>query len=258
MNVRYSLVPKFRGIRKKLMNAISVRLIINCLLVMILFGCVKRDNSKPTEKNSSTSGLVESEMIAKVNECRICHGTKEAQRGPILDGMEYWYLAEQMQKFHSGVRGQNPRNRSEYLMGVGTRKIENKVEIAYLADWFANQKPKPAIRTIRGDKVLGKKLYEQRCVQCHGENAEGNRKLKSPALDKLEGWYFIEQMRKFRSGERGYHPQDEWGRVMAVASKGLADWDLKNLIAYVIDEFGLPEASPLGETSIPQSSEKPF
>ena len=45
---------------------------------------------------------------------------------------------------------------------------------------------------------------------------------------------------------------------MAVASKGLADWDLKNLIAYVIDEFGLPEASPLGETSIPQSSEKPF
>ena len=126
-------------------------------------------------------------MIAKVNECRICHGTKEAQRGPILDGMEYWYLAEQMQKFHSGVRGQNPRNRSEYLMGVGTRKIENKVEIAYLADWFANQKPKPAIRTIRGDKVLGKKLYEQRCVQCHGENAEGNRKLKSPLWTNWRG-----------------------------------------------------------------------
>ena len=258
MNERYSLVPKFRGIRKKLMNAISVRLMITCLLVTIIFGCVKRDNSKPTEKKGSTSGLVESEMIAKVNECRVCHGTKEAQRGPILDGMEYWYLAEQLQKFHSGVRGQNPHNRSEYLMGVGTRKIENKVEIAYLADWFAKQKPKPAIRTIRGDKVLGKKLYEQRCVQCHGENAEGNRKLKSPALDKLEGWYFIEQMRKFRAGERGYHPQDEWGRVMAVASKGLADWDLKNLIAFVTDEYGLPEALPLGDDSIPQSSQKPF
>lgn len=258
MNERYSLVPKFRGIRKKLMNAISVRLMITCLLVTIIFGCVKRDNSKPTEKKGSTSGLVESEMIAKVNECRVCHGIKEAQRGPILDGMEYWYLAEQLQKFHSGVRGQNPHNRSEYLMGVGTRKIENKVEIAYLADWFAKQKPKPAIRTIRGDKVLGKKLYEQRCVQCHGENAEGNRKLKSPALDKLEGWYFIEQMRKFRAGERGYHPQDEWGRVMAVASKGLADWDLKNLIAFVTDEYGLPEALPLGDDSIPQSSQKPF
>ena len=38
----------------------------------------------------------------------------------------------------------------------------------------------------------------------------------------------------------------------------MTDCDLKNLIAYVIDEFGLPEALPLGETSIPQSSEKPF
>ena len=33
----------------------------------------------------------------------------EAQRGPILDGMEYWYLSEQLQKFHAGIRGQNQR-----------------------------------------------------------------------------------------------------------------------------------------------------
>ena len=59
----------------------------------------------------------------------------------------------------------------------------------------------------------------------------------------MEGWYFIEQMRKFRSGDRGYHPKDEWGRVMATASTDLADWDLKNLIAYVVGEFGLPEAT---------------
>ena len=45
---------------------------------------------------------------------------------------------------------------------------------------------------------------------------------------------------------------------MAVASKGLADWDLKNLIAFVTDEYGLPEALPLGDDSIPQSSQKPF
>ena len=59
-----------------------------------------------------------------------------------------------------------------------------------------------------------RKLYQQRCVQCDGDNAEGNRKLKSSALDKLEGCYLIELMRKLRAGERSYHPQDEWGRVM--------------------------------------------
>ena len=53
------------------------------------------------------------------------------------------------------------------------------------------------------------------------EKGGGNHKLKSPALDKLEGWYFIEQMRKFRSGKRGYHSKDEWGKVMASAAKDL-------------------------------------
>ena len=65
-------------------------------------------------------------------------------------------------------------------------------------------------------------------------------------------------MRKFRSGDRGYHPKDEWGRVMATASTDLADWDLKNLIAYVVGEFGLPEAQPINGNTIPGGSRKPF
>jgi len=240
------------------MKVSLAQILLNTLFIFVFLGCVNRQEPHSKVKQEAPPVLVESEMLAKVNECRVCHGTQEAQRGPILDGMEYWYLYEQLQKFHSGVRGQNPKNRSEYLMGVGARKIENQVEIAYLADWFAKQDPKPAIRTIQGGKNLGKKLYEQRCVQCHGDRAEGNRKLKSPALDKLEGWYFIEQMRKFRSGDRGYHPKDEWGRVMATASKDLADWDLKNLIAYVVDEFGLPEAQPINGNPVPGGSRKPF
>ena len=240
------------------MKPSHARLIKNLWFMLIFCGCMKKEIPRVEENSAKAPVLVESEMMAMVHECRVCHGTQEAQRGPILDGMEYWYLSEQLQKFHAGIRGQNPENRSEYLMGVGARKINNQVEIAYLADWFAKQEPKPAIRTIQGDEVLGKKLYEQRCIQCHGERAEGNHKLKSPSLDMLEGWYFIEQMRKFRSGKRGYHPKDEWGRVMASAAKDLADWDLKNLIAYVIDEFGLPEAESLRESAMPAGSEKPF
>ena len=239
------------------MKSFFVRLCLCCLLGWFLCGCVKRNDSKLDVTNGAPLVLVESEMMIKVNECLVCHGIKEAQRGPILDGMEYWYLFEQLQKFHAGIRGQNPQNRSEYLMGIGIRKVKNQVEMAYLANWFANQEPRPAIRTIKGDYDQGKKLYEQRCVQCHGEHAEGNRKLRSPALNKLEGWYFIEQMRKYREGNRGYHPDDEWGRVMAAASKDLADWDLKNLITYVIEEFGLPEAVPQG-TVAPKGSPKPF
>ena len=68
---------------------------------------------------------MEKESMARVGklvqECRVCHGIEEAQRGPILDGMEYWYLYEQLQKFRSGIRGQNSENRSEQLMGIGVK-----------------------------------------------------------------------------------------------------------------------------------------
>ena len=152
----YSLVPKFGYTRKIRMQPSKPRFIMNLWFTLIFCGCVKKEIPRVEDESVKAPVLVESEMMVKVQECRVCHGTQEAQRGPILDGMEYWYLSEQLQKFHAGIRGQNPENRSEYLMGVGARKINNQVEIAYLADWFAKQEPKPAIRTIQGDKVLGK------------------------------------------------------------------------------------------------------
>ena len=193
-----------------------------------------------------------------VSECRVCHGTKESQRGPILDGMEYWYLYDQLQKFRSGLRGQNPENRSEHMMGVGIRKIKNDLESAYIANWFSQQAPKPAVRTIRGDVKKGKKFYEQRCASCHGENGEGNRLVLGPALNRLEGWYFLDQMRKFRKGTRGYHPNDEGGQVMMAASQDISDGTLKDVVAYVVHAHGPPDAPSKRDRIIPPKTEKPF
>ena len=190
---------------------------------------------------------MEKESMARVGqlvaECRVCHGVEEAQRGPILDGMEYWYLYEQLQKFRSGIRGQNPDNRSEHLMGLGVKKIKNDLESAYLADWFASQEPKPAVRTVKGNVERGKLFYDARCASCHGETAAGNRLVAGPALNRLEGWYFLEQMRKFRSDHRGYHNQDDTGSTMAAASKGITDSTLKDVVAYIVNTYG-PEDEP--------------
>ena len=167
----------------------------------------------------------------------VCHGVQEAQRGPILNGMENWYPRDQIEKFRSGVRGAHPPNRSEHLMGIAARSIPNELEAAYLAFWFSTQEPVPAIRTVRGNLELGKELYQRRCVSCHGESGGGNQQLISPSLTHLEGWYFYQQMRKFREGKRGHHPRDEGGRVMAAASQDLSDYDIKNIVAYCIDSF---------------------
>lgn len=195
---------------------------------------------------------------ALVAECMLCHSNKEAQRGPILHGMETWYLMDQLEKFRSGVRGQLASNRSEYLMGVGARKIKSDYELAYVANWFAEQDPLPAIRTVEGNLEDGKQFYTQRCASCHGGKGEGNRLVNAPSLQRLEGWYFLEQMRKFRSGARGYHPRDIGGQAMAAASKEISDRNLRNIIAYSIETFGPEEELSERSRFAPNKSTKPF
>lgn len=193
-----------------------------------------------------------------VAECMLCHSNKEAQRGPILHGMEMWYLMDQLEKFRSGVRGKLASNRSEYLMGVGARKIKDDFELAYVANWFSEQDPLPAIRTVQGSLEEGKEYFNQRCASCHGGNGEGNRLLNAPSLQRLEGWYFLEQMRKFRSGERGYHSQDIGGQAMAAASQEISDRNLRNVVAYCVDAFGPEEELSNRDRLAPNKSVKPF
>lgn len=207
------------------------------------------------EPKKAIDPLVRVQALAK--ECMVCHGTKEAQRGPILNGMETWYLTDQLEKFRSGIRGTRPVNRSEYLMGVGVKKIESDFELAYLADWFAGQAPVPAIRTVKGDVVKGKKFYEERCASCHGAKGGGNRLVRGPSLQRLEGWYFLEQMRRFRSGGRGYHPLDEGGRVMVAVSKDISTGTLRDVVAYCVETFGPEEAPSNRDKYGPESSAKP-
>lgn len=220
---------------------------------ILLFSCV------PEVKKDSVALMSDSQRgETLVAECMLCHSNKEAQRGPILHGMEMWYLMDQLEKFRSGVRGKLASNRSEYLMGVGARKIKDDFELAYVANWFSEQDPLPAIRTVQGSLEEGKEYFNQRCASCHGGNGEGNRLLNAPSLQRLEGWYFLEQMRKFRSGERGYHPQDIGGQAMAAASQEISDRNLRNVVAYCVDAFGPEEELSNRDRLAPNKSVKPF
>ena len=236
------------------MSNLIILFFVTAFFSSLVISCVPE--SKITESTLGMSDQQRGEAL--VAECLLCHSNKEAQRGPILHGMETWYLMNQLEKFRSGVRGKLASNRSEYLMGVGARKIQDDYELAYVANWFSEQEPLPAIRTIEGDLEDGKIFYDQRCASCHGENGEGNRLVEAPSLQRLEGWYFLEQMRKFRSGQRGYHIKDITGQSMAAASKEISDRNLRNVVAYSIDAFGPEEEISARERLAPQGSRKPF
>ena len=236
------------------MSNLIILFFLTAVFSSLVISCVPE--SKITEPKLAISDKERGEAL--VAECLLCHSNKEAQRGPVLHGMETWYLMDQLEKFRSGVRGKLVSNRSEYLMGVGAKKIHDDYELAYVANWFSEQDPLPAIRTIEGNLEDGKIFYDQRCASCHGENGEGNRFVEAPSLQRLEGWYFLEQMRKFRSGQRGYHIKDITGQSMAAASKEISDRNLRNVVAYSVDAFGPEEEISARDRLAPQGSRKPF
>ena len=167
----------------------------------------------------------------------VCHSTREMQRGPVLDGLPEWYLAEQLRNFKSGHRGKNPANRAEALMGTAMAKVETEAQLAALAHYFAGRKPKPSIRVIRGDAVAGKTLYVIRCVSCHGARGEGKPEIQSPPVNVQEDWFLLDQLRKYANGQRSVHPSDAGGVMMKAAAVNLSLNDLRNMVAYIAKDL---------------------
>lgn len=76
------------------------------------------------------------------------------------------------------------------------------------------------------DAAKGKTLYAT-CIQCHGENGEGNPDKKGPKLSGQHDWYVVKQITEIKSGVRK-NPE------MLPFVKGLSEQDIKDLAAYIV------------------------
>ena len=63
----------------------------------------------------------------------------------------------------------------------------------------------------------------QSCIACHGAQAKGNKALGAPGLANLEPDYIALQLRNFRDGLRGSHPDDTGGAQMRAFTLNLDD-----------------------------------
>lgn len=66
----------------------------------------------------------------------------------------------------------------------------------------------------------GQTLYGG-CVSCHGALGQGMPSIAAPAIAGLPKWYVEAQLKKFRVGHRGYHPDDVEGLKMRPMSRQL-------------------------------------
>lgn len=93
----------------------------------------------------------------------------------------------------------------------------------------------------RADAARGKELF-QLCAQCHGETGAGNVLYLAPSIAGLGDWYLLGQLKNFKTGVRGTHPEDTGGLRMYPMSQTLkTDEDIQTMAAYVAS---LPAQKP--------------
>ena len=87
---------------------------------------------------------------------------------------------------------------------------------------------------IQADDASRAEALFDLCAQCHGPEAGGDARYLAPAIAGLSEWYVIAQLKKFRSGARGTHPDDISGMRMRPMSLTLAnDSDLELVARFV-------------------------
>ncbi len=168
------------------------------------------------------------------NACFVCHGLAGHGDGvsvPRLAGLDAGYLQKQMEDYATNVR-------HDPVMGpiAGWLSHDDRRAVAAYyaglpppqsADAFA---PPPAIY-LTGAPERG----VEACAVCHGRNGEGVGPA-NPALTGQPAAYTIEQIRRWRRGERRNDPR----RVMADAVAGLTDDEARAIAAWLETSPALP------------------
>ena len=71
------------------------------------------------------------------------------------------------------------------------------------------------------------------CQSCHGDKLQGNESLKAPLISGLSQWYLYRQMKNYKDGIRGNHPQDIFGQSMRLSIMSLSDNELQALAEHI-------------------------
>ena len=169
--------------------------------------------------------------------CAACHGQQgeglQALNAPKIAGQEAWYLRRQLNSYKAGRRGVHEDDIFGRQMApmAATLASDQAVEnvIAHIQTFPDNPSP----TTIDGDVLAGQKIYNV-CAYCHGGDAQGIQAINAPRMAGMTDWYLANQLKNFRSGVRGAHPQDFYGKQMGFMGRNLqTDQQINDVIAYI-------------------------
>ena len=195
--------------------------LISIFLILIFTSC---QSPQTQYKNSA-------KLQQLVHSCQSCHSQGQKLLAPSLSGLEDWYIKQQLYKFQQGIRGGASAAKSAQTMHKAANMLSPE-QIAFLAQWYSNQTPTPAGMANHDDHSNGKALYKENCAGCH-DSGPGKFFTGSPSLKNLPDWYIIRQIKDFKSGKRGSHPQDDKGLKMAQRVQSLENHQIQDIASFL-------------------------
>lgn len=158
--------------------------------------------------------------------CAACHGAAGegnlALNAPKLSGQAPWYLERQLQLFKAGARGGQDKDLFGKTMRPMAATLADEAAVTNVLSYIGTLPDAPAPATLKGDIAKGRERYAT-CAACHGADGRGNAATHAPRLAGMNDWYLARQLKNFRDGVRGAHPQDWHGAQMALVAGMLAD-----------------------------------
>ena len=125
----------------------------------------------------------------------------------------------------------------EELCGIAHHTMRGAVVVAESDEFDAWLAAQPTYSEINarapGNAAIGAAQYVV-CAACHGQQGEGLQALNAPKIAGQSAWYMKRQLQNYKSGFRGAHPDDTYGRQMAPMAMTLADdAAIDNVVAHI-------------------------
>ena len=125
----------------------------------------------------------------------------------------------------------------EELCGMAHHTMRGAVIVAEQDDFDAWLDAQPTYAEINaipaGNATVGAAQYTV-CAACHGAQGEGLAALNAPKIAGQSAWYLRTQLNNYKSGARGAHPEDTFGKQMApMAATLVDDAAINNVIAHI-------------------------
>ena len=170
--------------------------------------------------------------------CAACHGAQAegnpALHAPKLSGLGDWYLQRQLKYFKQGARGTHDKDVFGKMMAPMVATLADDAAINNVSAYIKTLPDNPAPATVKGNANDGKRLYATTCGACHGPSGRGVQATNAPGLRGMSDWYLVTQLKNFKQGIRGAHPQDMFGSQMVLMADILPDERaINDLVAYI-------------------------